>query len=81
MAKQKQPKYLDIIDLNAIYQCNMVIRGTEIVEEKTDVKIVIADNISYKLIAIEEDKYDIKWFYDSYMPWLFRTGYIVKKEG
>ena len=82
MAKQKQPKNLELVDLNGIYQCNMVLKGTGTREEKVDVKIVpAADNLGYKIVAIEEDKYDEKYFYDLYLPWLFRTKYIVKKEG
>lgn len=82
MAKQKQPEYLDKIDLNAIYQCNMVLKGTNAIEEKTDVRIIPGtDNASYKIIAMESDKYDEKYFYDSYIDWLMYTKYITKKEG
>jgi hypothetical protein len=81
MAKQKQPKHLDKIDLDAIYLCNMVIKGTK-EEELAEVKIQISsDNKGYNIIPLNRDRYDTKFFYDLYIDWLLYTKYIVKKEG
>ena len=82
MAKQKQPKYIERIDLDAIYRCNMVIKGTKDQEEKADVKIVVAsDNKGYNIIPVNRERYDTKFFYDLYIGWLLDREYIVKKEG
>lgn len=81
MAKQKQPKYIEKIDLNAIYRCNMVIKGTGTQEEKADVKLVVAfDNKGYNIVPVDKERYDTKFFYDLYIDWLLRTKYIEKKE-
>lgn len=72
------------IDFNAVYLCPMIIKGDKFApqqDEITEIKIEPYEyGYMYKLIPLNEERYNIKYYYDNYMDWLFYTGYIKKKE-
>ena len=72
------------IDINATYVCPMIRKDScwpNEIDELTMIKIEPYEyGGMYKLIPLDQDTYNIKYFYDKYMDWLFHTAYIRKLE-
>lgn len=82
MAKKKQriPESLKLIDLDAIYICDMIVRDTQ-ETEKAEVKFEVdQEGIGYNIIPVDRERYENKYFYDRYVEFLLYRKYFVKKE-
>ena len=70
------------IDLDAIYECPMILKDSEYPYEKDEITQIKIEPYEYGgmyvLIPLNKEKYNIKYYYDKYMDWLFYTGYIRK---
>lgn len=76
---QKIQKFYNSIDFNKVYYCNMVDKQSQ--EESVQPVRIIAceDKIGYKLLPVNDD-FEEKYFYDSYLEWLFYIKYISEEK-